>query len=243
MFGCSEYPGGDGPHPPAPLAILHGTTIQEISNPESPKHLANTVSVSLASAVITAVDRYDETADGKSQGTIYVQDVASSAPFSGISLFKPGLGGHGYRPASGDVFSLQGLYQENKSIGNARFPNGGVLPQIFQPVGLFRFESQPPEPLKIEASELYSFQTGRKWLGMVVTIPNITIAGFTNDGRGRVTAPIASSKSSTLITNEICNIPIEKFPPGTAFASVTGVVTYFFDLHIAPRSLDDLVLK
>ena len=43
------------------------------------------------------------------------------------------------------------------------------------------------------------------------------------------------------LTNELYPLLDTDIPAGTTLTSITGVVTYFFNLHLAPRSPADLV--
>ena len=79
---------------------------------------------------------------------------------------------------------------------------------------------------------------------MLVTVQNVTIDALANDGKGRVTAHITSdvSKNGASISNELFALDAAPaYPVGATFKSITGVVTWFYSYHIAPRSRDDLV--
>jgi hypothetical protein len=195
--------------------------------------------------VVTAVDNFDETKDGKSRGSVYVQDLESHAPYAGIGLF-----GATFVPASlvvgpGDVLDFAGQYQENANIGKAIFPVGEVLPQLSRPSGTFRFEYKAPDPTPIDFNDLSSYAVGRKWIGQLVTVSNITLQAAVSTSSGRASAPFAAptdgGDSPPTITYEL--FPIDAYPVGQKFKSVTGIVTYFFSLHVAPRSKADLVAE
>ena len=80
----------------------------------------------------------------------YVQDLGAKKPYSGIGIYSAAFVPANLRVAPGDVLDFVGTYQENKNIGTAVFPAGQILPQLFKPVGTFRFEGAKPEPLEIE---------------------------------------------------------------------------------------------
>ena len=81
---------------------------------------------------------------------------------------------------------------------------------------------------------------------MLVVVKNVTLfddikgetSGSTGALTGRVSGHITPAAKGK-VTNEL--IQLAGTPAGTKFTSITGIVTYFFDLHIAPRSQADLV--
>ena len=80
---------GDPPSPSAvPPPAGKDRRIAEIRDPESPYKAAHEASVAVSGAVVVAVDRFDETGNGRSAGTIYVADLGSQAPFSGIRSMR-----------------------------------------------------------------------------------------------------------------------------------------------------------
>ena len=239
------------PGPPTPLG--NGLRIKQIADPSLPNHPNGKVKppaplpvVTVTGAAVLGVDTFDETNNGKSRGTVYVQDVGSQDPWSGMSLYSPTFIPGDLRLAPGDVLDLTGAYQENVSIGTAIFPVGQVLAQISKPVGTFRYEYQPPEPTEIDPTDLDDYTKGSKWVSMLVVVKNVTLfdniapetSGSTGAPTGRVSGHITAAAKGK-VTNEL--IQLNATPAGTKYQSITGIVTYFFDLHIAPRSQADLV--
>jgi hypothetical protein len=224
-----------------------GLRIREVTDPE--KNVAHNTNVNVSGAVVVAVDTYDETGDGKSRGGIFIQDVDSKEPFSGIGLFSPTFIPAELRIAPGDVLDFNGPFQQNASIGTAKFPGPpdakvqNVLIQLSRPVGTFRFDGKVPEPTVIDVKDLTDYAVGRKWYGMLVTVKNVTVQSASFDRSNRLQACIANcgdSKTNVFFDNELT--PIEaRDVDGVTYKSVTGVVTYFFTLKIAPRTAADLV--
>jgi hypothetical protein len=226
-------PAGEGPH------------IADISDPSKMTHALNGAQVTVTGVVVTAVDNNDETRDGKSRGAIYVQDLESHAPFAGIELYKPSFVPASLVVGPGDVLDLAGQYQENHTLGTTvTFPNMDVLPEIGTPSGNFRFESASPDPTPIQIADLESFATGRKWIGQLVIIKDVTLTAAVTNSSGRLTATFGAAgdagNGAPTITNEL--MQIDTYPAGQHFTSITGIVTYFYSLHIAPRSKADIVL-
>ena len=246
---CSS-PSGDPPTtPPPPTPLGAGMRVKQVTDPSLPNHPNGKASplpvVTVTGAAVLAVDTFDETKNGKSRGSVYVQDVGSQDPWSGISLFSPTYVPGDLRLAPGDVLDLTGGYQENDHIGTAIFPAGQVLSQLAKPIGTFRYEYQPPTPREIDPTDLDDYTKGAKWVGMLVTVKNIALDGIikeTSGSTGAETGRRSGHLTPALkgkITNELIELDLQA--AGTRLTSLTGVVTYFFDLHIAPRSTDDIV--
>jgi hypothetical protein len=196
----------------------------------------------VTSAVVVAVDNFDETKNGASRGTIWLQDVGAPAPYGGISLFSPSFQPANLRLAPGDVVDLEGQYVEQQTIGSTVNFAPNYLPQMVKPAVSFRYEVGTPEPVDISIDDLKDFSLGRRWIGMLVRVKDIVVENApVGDAKntGRVTAAFTSDKNSPALSNELSDLPA--FQAGTRFASITGVVTFFFNLKIAPRSSLDLV--
>jgi hypothetical protein len=249
FVACNGGTGDDHLDAGPPTTLGTGQRIKQISDPTQPDHasLVNS-NVTVTGASVLWTDTFDETNNGKSRGSVYVQDVGSNAPYSGTSLYSPTFVPGDLRLAPGDVLDLAGQYQENKNIGTAVFPVPQVLPQISKPVGTFRYEFDPPPPVVIDVNDLDDYTKGRQWLNMLVTIQNVTLIEDVDDegirgGKaptGRVTAHM-TQKSSCKLVNELMPIAPGSLKANVPIKSITGVITYFFDLHIAPRTQADIV--
>ncbi len=255
VVACSSQSGD--PHSvitPDPLG--NGMRIREVTDPglaAHPKPSPNPVggvvvnqSVRVTGATVLWNDTFDETGDGKSRGTVFVQDIGpqgdTPTPYSGIGIFSPTYVPADLRIAPGDILDFNGPYQERNSIGSAHFTPPQVLSQLSAPVGTFRYEYKVPDPAVIKGDDLNAYDSGRKWLGMLVTIKDVTVLGGQIDSSGRrVTYALGSASGSGSISNELYDLKYDKYPAGTKFKSVTGIVTWFFSYHIAPRTPDDLV--
>jgi hypothetical protein len=232
-----------------PTVLGAGQRIKEILDPTRADHdkIVNQ-SVQVTGASVLWTDTFDETSNGKSRGTVYVQDVGSTDPYSGTSLYSPTFVPGDLRPAPGDVLDLNGTYQENKNIGSAVFPAPQVLPQISKPVGTLRYEFAPPPAVEIDVNDLDDYTKGRRWLNMLVTVKNVTLIEDMDDEgiraqkgpTGRVTAHM-TAKSSCKLVNELMAIAPGAYKAKVPIKSVTGVITYFYDLHLAPRTQADIV--
>jgi hypothetical protein len=253
LAACSS-PSGDPPSTPNPTPLGQGSRIRDVTNPTLDSHVKQLPqsqwksgvcakqTVSITGAVVTFIDNFDETKDGKSRGSVYVQDVGSQDPYAGTSLYKPTYLPADLRVATGDVLDLAGPYEELCSVGTHTF-SGGVLPQIATPVGTFRYEYSAPDPKVVDVKDFDDYNTGRKWLNMIVTVQNATVGVGSNDGAGRITYVVSRIAGGLVISNELYDLGATDIPPSTTLKSVTGIITWFDGYHIAPRSKDDLVLQ
>jgi len=248
---------GDAPTPTfVPNPEGNDKRIRQIANPASDDYAKSGGSVAVSGAVVVAVDTYDETHNGKSIGTIYVSDMGSQEPYSGISLFNPSWVPGNLRVGAGDALDLRGTYQENNTVP-IQFAPKAYLVQIANPIGTFRFEASLPEPVVIEHIEdlMTSYEKGRPYLNMIVTVKNVTVQKDFFDDSGT-----ATRLSSTLLPEQSfgkCSDPFPKAPAivnelmdpsslhiaaGTKLKSLTGIVTFFCNFHIAPRTPADIVV-
>lgn len=228
--------------------------IKDVGDPSVPAHkdyLAGPVAIS--GAMVIAVDKFDETANGKSTGTIYVQDLGSKDPFSGITLFAPSFNPGNLSVGPGDVLDLNGQYTEAQTIGSTvTFAPGSVLPQISKPVATFRYETQVPDPVDIDVNDLADFTKGRRWMGMLVRVKDITLsADAINDKNGRVSVNLTAGNGGSCTTpfpkppslvNALFDIDGLGLKAGTKISSLTGVVGFFCNLQLAPRTPADIVV-
>jgi hypothetical protein len=225
--------------------------------------------VSISGAQYLLVDTFDETHDGKSIGTVYMQDVPDPTPqpYSGVALYKPTYIPTNLVPAPGDVLDFVGTYSASTSLGSANFTENCAfcsLIQIDDPILQPRFEYKLPAPLVIQASDLneltapgaatYSasaYATGQQWVGMLVTIENITFPDNVADSKGRDTIHLTSdtSEDAPTVDNELFDLATWNTSQGSPLAqgktvkSITGIVTWFFNYHLAPRSPADIVVQ
>jgi hypothetical protein len=206
----------------------------------------NGVEVVVSSVVVSWIDTFDETKDGKSVGTVYVQDVGSQAPYAGSNLYEPSYVPASIRLLPGVVLDLAGPYEEQANIGSASFTAPDTLPSFSKPVGTYRYDFTTPDPVVIKLSDIdqNNYATGRQWEGMLVTLEDIVVGPGVNDNNrvsyimGQGDASIDTNAAA--ISNELYDLGATDYPTGTHFSSVTGIVTWFYSYQVAPRSAADL---
>jgi hypothetical protein len=233
-------------HDPDPLG--QGLRIRDVQAPGTmnpPSSMSKGATVDVSSVVVTAIDTFDETNDGKSRGTIYLQDEDQALPLSGIATFAPSFQPSNLRLFPGDVVDVRSAYVELTTLGSTvdftKTCPACFLPQFDHPAMVFRTETTNlPKPVVIDVLDLFDFTKGRKWAGMLVTIQDVLVPAAVAS-KGRVTYPIAPSQNAPAISNELYDLAANPLPEGATLKSVTGVVTFFFNLKIAPRSGADIV--
>jgi hypothetical protein len=188
---------------------------------------------------VTAVDRWDETGNG-AVGTVYVQDTVSPTPqYGAISLFAPSFNPPDLRVLPGDVIDVTGSYEEFQGPSSSIFQYCATLPQIGG-AAAFRFDGEVPAPIEITPADLNSYENARRYLNMLVTVKGVTIAANGASSSGRYSAAVSVAGTPWSIDDELFDVGSQMpLTQGETFDSVTGIVTYFFAFHLAPRSAAD----
>jgi hypothetical protein len=195
---------------------------------------------------ITTIDTFDETGKG-ARGDIYIQDhEPAPRPYSGTKVFGPSFSPPDLRLAVGDVVDVLGVFQEFPGTSTGPFPYCRTLPELGGTMSL-RFENGMAEPKVLTALDLKSYEAARPWLGMIVRLEDVRILANPNGSNGRYTAAIdvgaelAATDGVPELSNELYDLEKEgpALAKGTVFQSVTGIVTYFYGVRLAPRSPAD----
>jgi len=239
LAACASH--GDAPADIDASALGNGMRLRDVQDPS--KGLAGQ-DVKVTTVVVTAVDNFDETKNGKSRGTIFVQDADVTGPYAGISMFSPTFVPANLRLAPGDVINMSGQYVEQQTIGSTVNFAPNFLPQMNKPQVSFAFETKLPQPVVVPFDDLKTFATARKWIGMLVTVEDVTAlqAPTASDSTGlRVTSQLTTIVNGPAINNELYDLQPGAFPANTHFKSITGIVDFFFSIFISPRSAADLV--
>lgn len=270
--GCGGHGSGDTGDPrtkPSPDVLGDGARIADLVGEATWYRADDMMSlqcstpldrqVSITGQVVSALDRFDETGEG-AVGNIYIQDLpvdAPAAPYSGMTIFAPAFTPPDLRLFEGDVVDTFGNLQEFPGPTSGRFPNCRTLPEIGGTMR-FRFEDGDLEPLTIvpagagydRFAPVTGYANARQWLGMLVRLEGVAASGAPNDaasGRYSVSIDIGGGTLADQITinNELFDLKSAgiQFATGTRLRSVTGVWTYFYGFHIAPRDASDIELE
>jgi hypothetical protein len=246
--------------PPTGGNILGGGKRLHQVNDRAADHPPDGTVVNVTGVSMIAIDVFDETADGASAGNLYAQDLpvgGATPPYGGITLFNSSFSPPTLRVAPGDVVDIRGTYDEFEGPSSSPFncadpqdpESCESLPEIVGGTLKLRFEYSVPEPVVIPLAELASYETGRKWIGMLVRVENVKAqsAGFkANTGRYsvRLDTPTSDPKTLPTINNALLDLEGTQLPfdQDTTYKSVTGVVQYFYNFAISPRTKDDIQL-
>lgn len=247
LAACGSEGGDLDKVPASPPSVLgNGSRLSQLNDPKNPRP-AHNAEVFVTGVSVVAVDGFDETGDGASAGNIYVQDAAiNGAPpaYGGITLFDASFSPPSLRVAPGDMVDVRGAYQEFAGPSSSPFTEGETLPEIVGGSITLRLEASPPQPIDVPLAELAVYETGRKWIGMLVRVTNVTSAEdgvLSTAGRYSMKLVVPSGKPPTL-TNALFDLGSSGVPltAGQKYTSVVGVVQYFFNFSIAPRSVEDV---
>lgn len=265
-LGCG--PGGSGgtgdpQTSPEPNPYGTGLRLHEVQGPATWEDPSDEESVdctgippdreiSVTGVVVTSHDNYDETGGG-ALGNYYVQDVTDPpVEYSGTTLFQAGFSPPDLRVVNGDVLDIFGLFQEFPGPSVGKFNYCRTLPEMSGSVE-FRFEGSGVKPAKIDVSELATYASARKWIGMLVEVENVRLAEPPFDpGSGRYSIRLVTGVDDPMqdiptITNELMDLKTpfhETFTNvhdmGLSIPRIRGIVTYFYGVHLSPRSTEDI---
>ncbi len=210
--------------------------------------------VTLLAAQVTAVDAYDETQSGRT-GTLWAEEVTApgdptdrfapcplladrSGRVCAISMFSPTFSPAGYRPAVGDLVNIVGgAYNEFTCAPcGTEFSDGNFLPQV-SGAALVRAGVAPPiAPVPVTVDEILAHY--RELMGVLVTVEGVTASTDPDPRFGEVVIA-GSGRGALTLAPQLTPIPGAR--AGTRWERVTGVVTYFYNPKLLPRSPGDLV--
>jgi hypothetical protein len=215
--------------------------------------------ISVTGQVVTAIDRYDETGEG-AFGNIYIQDVYGPGeeilPKSGMTVFAPSFSPPDLRLFEEDVVDSFGNLIEFLGPSSSRFGECKSLPEITGTMKL-RFDGGSARAITLvdqnggpaRWDKLLGYPNARQWLGMLVRVEGVRIAGTPSSSSGRYNADIdmgnVDFNDQISLSNELFDLENESPEPledGVTFKAVTGVLTYFYAFRIAPRGPEDFEL-
>lgn len=225
LAGCST----DLPEPNSPPPD-ESMTVAEARTAATSCHDDDGAPVSLSAVVVTAVDAFDESGQGD-VGTIYVEEPAGGAG-SGLAVFAP-TGATDLR--TGDVVDVSGLATQFE-LGcidpGWTDDTGRTVTQLVSARVTWTGEWTPPVPADVSVADFSDDARAESLEGMLVRVEDVTAAAPPVEGRIDVGPDLQ-------IDDDLYAIP--DVTTGTAFASVTGVVSYIYTYSVLPRGADDVV--
>ena len=246
-FGCGSGDPGDLKLVPEakPKLLGDGYRLAQLNDLKSPDHPKDNSEVSVTGAAVLIVDNFDETHNGSSAGNVYAEDLPVNGvvtPYAGITLFNVAYNPPTLRVGPGDVVDMHGSYQEFAGPSSSPFNPGQTLPELVGSTVSLRFEYKAPDPVTIQLKDLDAYDTGRQWIGMLVKIENVTAGAPTPSSSGRFQLKLDATGTAPGMSNALFDLEKSGVPlvANTKFKSITGIVQYFFNFTICPRSKADI---
>jgi hypothetical protein len=251
--GASACRGSDGDDAVTPdgngNVDPNDVTIQQIQD----EAMANGTAVKLKGVVVTAIDKY-----GAKTGDIWVEEPGGGA-FSGIHVFGAPLD-QVNALAPGDVVDIDGAQKDdfhyNGNMGSGGFEEGYAITELKPVTGGMMSVAKTgatmtitPDVVDAAAIAQMSNYMDRdaeweKWEGVLIKVENVSakssdacVGSACNDATLRkfdITGDI-------VVESALAAMPAAAAKLGDCFSSVTGVVDYFFDYQLLPRTTDEIV--
>lgn len=221
-----------------------GNPIAKAGAPES--RLPDGQTITAQGVVVTAVDTYDETKDGKGIGDIYVQDAvqagAKGTPWSGLKLYRPTKNPPDLDLVAGHGVDLTGTYSVFKGPpGSSPFDSGMVLLEAVTPSVTLTFEGRAPAPIDLTIDDVKDPVAAQQYQSRLVRFKNITLSSdFTGtriEAKTKDNAFVISGKFFPIHEDKTINAK-----NGTTFKSITGIFDFFYSYKLCPRSPADVEL-
>jgi hypothetical protein len=254
LFACrgGDDSGDDQPMPDGSTTNPNDVTIQEIQNdamPEcNPADPATCVELKLKGVVVTAVDTF-----GDRKGDFWIGEPGGG-PYSGVQVYGAPLDQVAALQI-GDVVDIAGAQKSEFALTSDT--SGNRLTEL-EPVegGMMSVTktgaSMPIEPTAVDAltiGQMPDFMARaaewEKWEGVLVKLTNVE--AFSN------TTCITSMGNCTDMTYErfditgdiqvqssLAAMPATKVARGDCLSGITGVMGYFFDYQILPRTTAEI---
>jgi hypothetical protein len=247
---CRGSDGDDAVTPDSGTVNPDDVTIQQIRDAA----MANGTAVKLKGVVVTAVDKY-----GNKKGEDFWVQEPGGAQQSGIQVHNAPLD-QVNALAVGDVVDISGAVKDefhyNGTMTSMGFPEGYSITQLSAPMGgALTVEKTgatmtiAPQEVDAEAIAALTDYKARdaeweKWEGVLIKLTKVNaksndecVGNACNDSTLRkfdVTGDIA-------VESALSAMPTPAVKLGDCLASVTGVVTYFYDYQVLPRTTDEIV--
>ena len=238
LVGCRD--GGSGDDTPGVDAPGGGeNTIQEVQNDS----MAPGAKVVLKGVIVTAIDNY-----GGKTGDFWVQEP-EGGPYSGVHVYGAPLDAVAGL-VLGDIVDISNAQKEEFALTSDT--SGNTLTELEPVTGGMMTVTKigpgtPATPQVVDAlaiGQLADYMARNaeweKWEGVLVTVSNVSAFGSpTTIGTSDPTL-----KKFSVTGDIVVESALAVFPAGVSrddcFVGVTGVVDYFFDYLIFPRTTDEI---
>lgn len=223
-------------------------TIQQIQDPA----MANGTAVKLKGVVVTAIDKY-----GMKTGDIWVEEPGGGE-FSGIHVFGAPLD-QVNALSPGDVVDIDGAQKDdfhyNGNMGSGGFPDGYAITELKPVTGGTMSVTATGATMTITPDVVDALPIGQmtdymardaeweKWEGVLITVKNVS--AFSSDACVGSACNDATLRKfditgGIVVESALSAMPSTAVKSGDCMSSITGVVDYFFDYQLLPRTTDEI---
>jgi len=210
-----------------------GDTIYMVQDPSHQHFVQDGDEVVLTSKVVTAVDKY-----GSRTGSFWISE-ANGGAWSGVQVYNTDTTSAWWGELRvGDLVTVHGRKMEysylDPQTNDPLFDD--PLTEIVEASVTRLGSGTPLTPTEIPAADLASVATGEKWEGVLVRLTNVRVSTVRErDGRLEVNLFGSTKAQDDLFDLTSVN-------EGVCISRLTGVVTYFFNYYLMPRSASDIEL-
>ena len=201
--------------------------------------------VELKGVIVTAVDAY-----GNKTGDFWVQEP-EGGPYSGVHVYNAPLD-QVATLAIGDVVDIKGAVKDEYTPNNASGSITELKPAMSGSMSVTKTSSgAAPAPQVVDALTIGQMPTWQaraaeweKWEGVLITVTNVTAQGTPREVPSS-NNPDPTRKNFGVTGDLVVESSIAAFPAGivadSCLGSVTGVLDYFYDYLLLPRTTADVV--
>ncbi len=187
--------------------------------------------VVLSNKVVTAVDKY-----GNKTGSFWISEPNGGA-FSGVQVYNTDTTSAWWGDLEvGDLVTVHGRKMEysylDPDTNEPLFDD--PLTEITEAQVTVLGSGTPLTPTDITASDLNTVETGEKWEGVLVRLTNVRVSDV-SERDGRLEVKLGGSTKAQDDLADLASVN-----EGVCLSRLTGVVTYFFDYYLMPRSAADI---
>ena len=254
LVACRDSGGGDDTGTPDGNTNTEDVTIQEIQDPAmpacSPATPQGCVEIKLKGVVVTAIDAFGS----RTGENFWVQEPGGGA-FSGVQVYGAPLDQIAALQV-GDVVDISGAQKEEYAfdpVDGPPLPPEQRMTELAPLDGGMMTVTKTGAQMQIEPVVVNALEIGQmtdfmarhaeweKWEGVLVKLENvqafrdqecITSKGVCND----MTYQRFDVTGDIVVQSSLAAMPTPKVSSGDCFSSVTGVVGYFYDYNLQPRT-------
>ncbi len=208
-----------------------GDTIFMVQDPSHSHFINDGETVNLQRKIVTAVDKY-----GSRTGSFWISE-SNVGPYSGVQVFNTDTQSAWWTDLKvGDLVNVYGTKMEysyrDPDTNEDLFedPLTEIVDATVQVLG----SGTPLSPVDIDAADLNSVATGEQWEGVLVRLNNVRVTRVRDRGSRYEVYLYGSTKAQ----DDLMDVSL--INEGACLSRLTGVVTYFFDYYVMPRSAADI---